>query len=297
MKSAVTELYEALLQRETGALRASIDTILESGTADRLWLELTRFSLLALAPTEQSQHALLAAIGAKSYLSNPRHAAAALTSVATYISQARLPWSEAPILEPLTAGGAVSIDSLVLAATEKRREIVESAIEALMGDRGLLLTAASRFDDELRHASIITGSIQRLVGIHPELRREGVRAIANTWITAARSMPSKSSRVSELRDDAIRYVEGGGDVTMFHALLFADVSLAEIDADAGIPSFEADEEFLSYNLARDYASAFLIGPLASRLSPGVDDELRLQVIDASRKNLASGPGFEDWLHV
>jgi len=297
MNPAVTDLYEALLQRETSALRSSIDRILANGTPEKLWLELTRFSLLALAPTEQSQHALLATVEAKSYLSNHRSAAAGLTSVATYLSLSRLPWSEAPILEPVTAGGAVSVESIVLAVSEKRREIIESAVEALINKRRQLLEAAARLDDELRHASIIAGAIQKLVVLHPELRREGVRAIANTWIAGAHSEPSPVSRHSETRDVAVRYVESDGDVTIFHELLFADFARTEADQTVSPPSIGVDEEFVTYNLPKDYAAAFVIGPLVARLAPMVDQELRLKVIDAARKNLASGPSFEEWLYV
>lgn len=297
MNPAITDLYEALLQRETDALRSSIDAILAAGPPEKLWLELTRFSLLALAPTEQSQHALLATIDAGSYVSNPRCAAPALAAVAAYLSVSRLPWSEAPILEPVVAGGVANVESIVLAASGGPREIVEQAVEAVMDQRELLLQAAARLDDELRHASIIAGSIQRLVKIHPELRRAGVRAIANCWIAGAGSVHSRLEENSEIRDVATRYVESNGDVAIFHQLLFADVTRHEGDSIAGVPPVEADESLISYNLAKDYAAAFLITPLVSRLASTVEEELRLKVIDAARNNLASGPSFEEWLYV
>lgn len=288
MAGAVGELYSALLQRETELLPAIIDRISDDASPESVWLHLSRFALLAAAPTEHSRHALLATLEAKSYADDPSLFRLALLSVAKYLSVSRLPWSEAPILEPLQPVGDVTMDSLVSAAKENRRVDLERGLDVAMSDVTVLFAAARLVDDELEHQSIVAGYVHRLIDERPDLRREAIRAIAVDWLGAGNTPTAPEP--PPVIEAAEKYIGSNGDVEWMHALLAADARMPS----RRIP-IDADVRTIDYDLARDYAAAFLAVPVAHRLSHLIGDPLRSRIIDAALLNLSSGPSYAEWL--
>ena len=291
MTNAVGELYEALLGREVDRLPSIVNDAIARSSAVDLWAHLTRFSLLAAAPTEHSMHAMLATIGARAYLNSPELSTNALTSVAAYLSVSRLPWSEAPILEPLREMDPPTAGELADAAQTGNREKVEDLLNAALDDRGVLLSAALLVDDEFFHPSIATDAILDLLRERPDMRREAVRALAVIWAASkgvgAQSIPAADAAAAE-------YCDSRGSVAQFHRLL------AAVIGGKGDPKHVHEASLLgrvSYNLAKDYGALFMIGPIAEQLSLTVGDTVAANVITAALDNLTNGASYEEWLYA
>ena len=107
------------------------------------------------------------------------------------------------------------------------------------------------------------------------------------WLGVGNSAASGSTPVIEAAE---RYVDANGDVEWMHALVAADARMAPRRI-----AIDADVRAIDYDLARDYAAAFVVIPVAHRLSHLIGDSLRSRIVDAALLNLSKGPSYAEWL--
>jgi hypothetical protein len=99
--AAVSELYAPLIARDVEAIPAAVKRFRASASADQLFAAVTRFAVLAYAPSQHAKHALLACVAAyelRDELGDRWDDV--LTECAIYAASSRQPWSEPPIGDP-----------------------------------------------------------------------------------------------------------------------------------------------------------------------------------------------------
>src|SRR3954471_3433201 len=94
-------LYEPFIERDLAAIPASVAAFRSNHSAEETWIEVTRFAVLAFAPSQHSKHALLACLSTWDLREElaPRFDEA-IVECAIYAAASRQPWSEPPMLNP-----------------------------------------------------------------------------------------------------------------------------------------------------------------------------------------------------
>ena len=106
--------YEPLIERDLDAIPAAAHAFLEAHTAEELWTSVTRFAVLAYAPSQHLKRAVMACRAAW-VLRESTDFVGMTIECARYASEARQPWSEPPILEPPEPSSS-SLEELLAAA-------------------------------------------------------------------------------------------------------------------------------------------------------------------------------------
>src|SRR3954468_10105011 len=118
--------YEPLIERDVAAIPAAVAEFRAAHSADETWTSVTRFAVLAFAPSQHSMHALLACLS----IWDLREELAerfddAIVQCAIYAAASRQPWSEPPMLDlpKLEADQRGDLDELreVIAASDRLR--------------------------------------------------------------------------------------------------------------------------------------------------------------------------------
>lgn len=94
--------YEPLLERDLDAIPGAAHAFLETHTPEELWKSVTRFAVLAYAPSQHAKRAVMACRAAYEV----REAMGdrwveMIIACARYAAMSRPPWSEPPIFEPV----------------------------------------------------------------------------------------------------------------------------------------------------------------------------------------------------
>src|SRR6266852_953471 len=129
--------YGSFIERDLAAIPAAVAEFRANHTADETWTEVTRFAVLAFAPSQHSKHALLACLSAWDLRQDlGSRFDQAIVECAIYAAASRQPWSEPPMLDP------PKIDDDQRGDIEELREAI-AASDRLRAERWL----AKRYTD------------------------------------------------------------------------------------------------------------------------------------------------------
>src|SRR5438067_5360319 len=93
--------YDAFIERDLAAIPKEIAAFRAHHSAEETWTAVTRFAVLAFAPSQHSKHALLACLSSWDLREDlGQRFDEAIVQCAIYASSSRQPWSEPPMLDP-----------------------------------------------------------------------------------------------------------------------------------------------------------------------------------------------------
>src|SRR3954447_24136782 len=280
--------YEPLIERDIAAIPAAVAEFRAAHSADETWTSVTRFAVLAFAPSQHSMHALLACLSTwdlrEELGGRFDHA---IVQCAIYAAASRQPWSEPPMLDPPKIEEDQRGD-----AGELRQAIAAS--DRLRAERWLakrytdddfacdyFAVASDDFED-LGHKLIVASAAIRLADLLGEKGRYAMLRVGVWEMVAVGSGESGVGSGSyDLDSLCVALVGNVIDIVSAHALFLFDAALQTND-DAviarvanhlsGINSPTPDTrhatpEILVYSFARDYGACLKAHAIAKRLRP------------------------------
>ncbi|MGH9459228.1 MAG: hypothetical protein ACRD2J_16455 [Thermoanaerobaculia bacterium] len=315
-------LHEPMLTRDEAEIRSVVASIAREEGAEALFRAVSRFALLAYNPSQHAKHALLAVTAAWEVREDlGGDFAAVLAECAVYAANARLPWSEAPLLDPPRhEGQSVSLDEAREAIRARDALRLQSWLAARIRSGELREAFFELAADDLRdfgHPFVIATAawkLSLLQDAHPSY--PVLRVAAVEWCAAREDEPPQENE--PLPDEtlarvlAARVVARQGAVDAFHDLVLFDAACeaAALGAPAPVvhrvkaaipresaggspPDTRREMSAPVYPLARDYAELLLAHAIASRLrdrgwvaDPG-------PLVAAAEYNLRSS-SFDEW---
>jgi hypothetical protein len=310
--------YDAFIERDLDAIPAVIAAFRADHSAEEAWTAVTRFAVLAFAPSQHSKHALLSCLSVWDLraLLGERFDDA-IVECAMYAAASRQPWSEPPMLDPpkLATDQRGHIEELRAAIAASDRLRAERWLASRYTDPDLAhdyFTAASDDFEDLGHKLIVATAAWRLADLLGEKGRYAMLRVG-VWEMAAYggresgvggTTPDLDSLCASL---VTNIIANGGDIVSAHELFLFDAALQTVD-DAVIrrvcdhlrdinPAPSPDARRLTpeppiYRFARDYGACLKAHAVANRLHsrfPNVDFG---DMLAAVHHNLDTAPSFE-----
>ena len=271
-------LYEPLIERDFDAFAASAHSFLESHPAEELWVAVTRFAVLAYAPSQHSKRAVMACLAAHDDL-DPEM----ILECARYAAESRQPWSEPPFLDPPEASSG-EVEELRAAMREGDRSRAERWLSARIEDAGVALREVVHCDAKLM--------LDTAMDLIPLLGEKGRYALLRMPVWELIADPDARDEETPIDTLIARAVEANGAPDAVTAVLWSTASRSSASRSAGFQpaATPASSRPAPYRLARDYAQTLIAQRYSRRLSP---DHAR-QLLHAVRHNLEHGESFADW---
>jgi hypothetical protein len=282
-------LYEPFIERDLDAIPAAARAFADAHSGEELWIAVTRFAVLAYAPSQHAKRAVLACRAAHDVREElGERWIEMIIECARYAAESRQPWSEPPILDPPKVDhGPHDIDELrrALAAGDRLRaerwlsarldDAVEDlrvlakgdavlmldcaiALQALLGEKGRFALLRMVIGELLSPTDDVTESLETLIDRAIE-EKGSIESVRNVLVRSA-AVPRR------------RLGGAGGSETL----------PASAGEDAGVPLFP-------YPLARDYAQTLLAHAIARTL-PARQREF----LAAVHHNQEHGESFAEW---
>ena len=312
--------YDAFVQRDLDAIRSDVASFRAEHTAEETWTAVTRFAVLAFAPSQHSKHALLSCLSAWDL----RHDLGArfddaIVECAIYAAASRQPWSEPPMLDP------PKLDPDQRGDLDEMRETIASS-DRLRAERWLakryldpdfphdFFTTASDDFEDLGHKLIVASAAWRLADLLGEKGRYAMLRVGVWEMVAVGSGEWGVGSGSKARDlDSLcaalvgSMIANGGDIVSAHAIFLFDSALQTGDESviARVVNHLSDIDARStptphpppptppiYPFARDYGACFKAHAVAKRLRtrfPNVDFD---GMLIAAHHNLDTAPTSE-----
>jgi hypothetical protein len=262
--------YESLIERDLDAIPAAAHDFLESHTAEELWTSVTRFAVLAYAPSQHSKRAVMACHAAwvvREELGD--RFAEMLVECARYAAEARQPWSEPPILEP-PEPSSPGLEELRSAMREGDRLRAERWLSARLPDADAALR-------EVVHGDALL-MLDTAVALEPLLGEKGRYALLRMPVWELIAAPNDSDEDVPLETLIARAVEENGSVASVREVLIRRSGFSPAARASARPTLAP------YRLARDYAQTLLVHALLP------DPRL----LNAVHHNLEHGESYADW---
>src|SRR5216684_6461997 len=233
--------YDPFIERDLAAIPAVIAAFRADHSAEEAWTAVTRFAVLAFAPSQHSKHALLACLTAwdlRAALGDRFDDA--IVECALYAAAIRQPWSEPPILDPpkLEPNQRGDLDELRVAIAAPDRLRAERWLAMRYRDPNLAhdyFTAASDDFEDLGHKLIVASAAWRLAGLLGEQGRYAMLRVGVWEMVAIGGRGSGVGGRSEFDVDFVcravinDVIANGGDVISAHALFLFDAALQTAD--------------------------------------------------------------------
>jgi hypothetical protein len=278
MASATGALYEPLIERDLDAIDIAANAFANDHSDDELWVAVTRFAVLAYAPSQHAKRAVTACRAAH----DVREELGArwrdmIIACARYAAESRPPWSEPPILEP------PAIDTTKPHDLEALRNAIATKDRA-NGEEWLAARLQDAYDD-LRE--VATGDALLMLdtarALEPQLGNKGRYALLRMVLLELLSeTPSTDEPLETL---VARAIDERGTIdavrNVFIAIARNPSAVGAIVT--GAPKLDP------YPLARDYAQTLIAHALASRLPLRQADFLA-----AVHDNLEHGESYAEW---
>lgn len=284
--------YEPFIERDLAAIPAAVAEFRDAHSAEETWTSVTRFAVLAFAPSQHSMHALLACLSVwdlREELGDRFDDA--VVQCAIYAAASRQPWSEPPMLDP----PKIEVDQR--GDLNELREAI-AASDRLRAERWL----AKRFQDDdfasdyfavasddfedLGHKLIVASAAMRLADLLGEKGRYAMLRVGLWEMVAVGSGESGvGGRSLDLDSLCVALVANvianDGDIVSAHALFLFDAALqtnddavitrvashfSEIKAPTADTRWPAPQLSV-YNFARDYGACLKAHAIAKRLRP------------------------------
>jgi hypothetical protein len=285
--------YEPFIERDLAAIPAAVAEFRAGHSAEETWTAVTRFAVLAFAPSQHSMHALLACLSVWDLREDlGERFDDAVVQCAIYAAASRQPWSEPPMLDP------PKIDADQRGDVEELREAI-AASDRLRAERWL----AKRYDDadfasdyfavasddfeDLGHKLIVASAAMRLADLLGEKGRYAMLRVGVWEMVAVGSgelgVGSGSFDLDSLCSALVaNVIANDGDIVSAHATFLFDAALQTND-DAVIARVadylsnvkespkpgtrQPTPEIPVYPFARDYGACLKAHAIAKRLRP------------------------------
>jgi hypothetical protein len=312
--------YEPFIERDLAAIPPAVAAFRANHSAEETWIEVTRFAVLAFAPSQHSKHALLACLSTWDLREElGARFDEAIVECAIYAAASRQPWSEPPMLNPpkIDDDQRRDLDELreAIAASDRLRaeRWLAKRFDTADFTRDYLATASDDFED-LGHSLIVANAALRLAALLGEKGRYAMLRVG-VWEMVARGSgesgvgggsagPDLDSLCSAL---VANVVAEGGEIISAHALFLFDAALQTEDANviqrvashlsdiagpASAPTPNAPHP-TPYTFARDYGACLKAHAVAKRLRsrfPNADFDGMLAAV---QRNLDAAPPSEE----
>ena len=270
--------YEPLIERNLDAIPAAAHAYLESHGVDELWTSVTRFAVLAYAPSQHSKRAVMACHAAwivRDELGD--RFADMVVECARYAAEARQPWSEPPMLEPPEPSSG-DVEELRAAMREGDRLRGERWLSARLSDADVALREVVHGDARLM--------LETATALLPLLGEKGRYALLRMPVWELIAAPEDEDPQEPLETLLARAVEENGSIDTVRAVFLSGGQAilpvrrppATEDGQAGLPVLHP------YRLARDYAQTLI----AHAIAPYPE------LLHAVHYNLDHGESYADW---
>lgn len=269
--------YEALIERDLDAIPAAARVFLEDHSVDELWMSVTRFAVLAYAPSQHAKRAVMACRATHDLRDElGGEFVTMIIACARYAAQSRQPWSEPPILDPPPpSSGEIAELREAMRAGDRLR--AERWLSARLTDAEDVLKEIASGDALLM--------LETAGALLPHLGERGRYALLRMPVC---ELVSSEGRVSDvpLPEALSRAVEEKGAPDAVQAVL---AGAARRAVHASMTHY-GGAKLTPYALGRDYAQTLLAHLYARRLQPA--DAVLL--LDAVHHNLESGENYAEW---
>jgi len=299
--------YEPFIERDLDAIPAAVAEFRDAHSAEETWTTVTRFAVLAFAPSQHSMHALLACLSVWDLRDDlADRFDDAIVQCAIYAAASRQPWSEPPMLDP------PKIDADQRGDAGELREAI-AASNRLRAERWLakryqdddfasdyFAVACDDFED-LGHKLIVASAAMRLADLLGEKGRYAMLRVGVWEMVAVGGGESGVGSGSVDVDSLVaNVIANDGDIVSAHALFLFDAALQTND-DAVIARVSAHlntvkaptpdtrhptPELTVYPFARDYGACLKAHAIAKRLRsrfPNADFDGMLAAMHRNRE--------------
>jgi hypothetical protein len=270
-----SELYEPLIERDFDAFRPVAYAFAESRSVEELWVAVTRFAVLAYAPSQHAKRAVMACLAAHDDL----HLEMVL-ECARYAAESRQPWSEPPFLDPPEPSSA-DVEELRAAARAGDRLGAERWLSARLEDADAALR-------DLVHCDALL-MLDTATGLLPLLGDKGRYALLRIPVWELVADPDAHDDDTPLETRITRAVEADGSPDAVTSVFYGSARLGSTDAPPAGPA-ASSPPVAPYRLARDYAQTLIAHHYARRLPRAQAERL----LHAVHHNLEHGESFADW---
>jgi hypothetical protein len=310
--------YDPFIERDLAAIPAAVAAFRASHTAEETWTEVTRFAVLAFAPSQHSKHALLSCLSAWDLREElGERFDQAVVECAIYAAASRQPWSEPPMLDPpkIDDGQRGDLDELREAIAASDRLRAERWLAKRFRDddfaRDYFAAASDDFED-LGHKLIVANAAVRLAGILGEKGRYAMLRVG-VWEMVGVGTSEPGVGYGTLDLDSLcaalvaNVIANGGEIISAHELFLFDAALQTGD-DAVIDRVVAHlssikqpptagtrqpaPEIPVYPFARDYGACLKAHAAAKRLRPRFPNVDFDGMLAAVHRNLETAPSLE-----
>jgi hypothetical protein len=291
-QESANAFYAPLIERDLEAVPVAARRLAASQSPEQLWVAVSRFAVLAYAPSQHAKRALIAcsAVDELRDQTGDRWIDFVI-ECARYAAESRLPWSEPPLLDPPEVDpawhpGAGDLRDAVAAGDRNR---AEQWLAVRLADAGDDLRGLARGD-----ALLVTDAVLRLA---PRLGEKGRYALLRVavWELLAEAEAGAEEAASgtgrgSIQDLVARAIAEKGAVDAVREV-FLHVA-ASTDPAVRRPLAAAEQPSLApYRLARDYAQTLIAHAIAGRLPADVDVAGFLHAV---HENLEHGESYADW---
>ena len=311
--------YDAFIERDLGAIPAVVAEFRRQHSAEETWTAVTRFAVLAFAPSQHSKHALLACLSVWDLREElGSRFDDAVVQCAIYAAASRQPWSEPPMLDPPV------LDEDQRGDADELRDAIASS-DRLRAERWLAkryrdpdfahdyFTVASDDFEDLGHKLIVASAAWRLAEF---LGEKGRYAMLRVGVWEMVGVGRRESGAGSRRGDELdalcsaliaNVIASEGDIVSAHAMFLFDAALQTNDdavirrSSAYLSTVASDspqhrQECLChiepYAFARDYGACLKAHAVAKRLRsrfPNADFDGMLAAV---HHNLETSPSLE-----
>ncbi|MEA2236704.1 MAG: hypothetical protein QOC81_1428 [Thermoanaerobaculia bacterium] len=309
--------YGPFIERDLAAIPAAVAAFRASHTAEETWIEVTRFAVLAFAPSEHSKHALLACLSAWDLREDlGERFDQAIVECAIYSAASRQPWSEPPMLDPpkLDDDQRGDVDELREAIAMSDRLRAERWLAKRYRDddfaHDFFAVASDDFED-LGHKLIVANAAIRLADILGEKGRYAMLRVG-VWEMVGVGSGESGAGNGSLDLDSLcaalvaNVIANEGEIISAHALFLFDAALqtgddavigrvvAQLSIDP-LPTPDTRQpapDIPVYPFARDYGACLKAHAVAKRLRlrfPSADFDGMLAAV---HRNLETAPSLE-----
>lgn len=304
--------YEAFIERDLDAIPAAVAEFRATHSAEETWTAVTRFAVLAFAPSQHSMHALLACLSIWDLRDDfGDRFDDAILQCAIYAAASRQPWSEPPMLDPPKIeadqrGDAGELREAIAASDRLRAERWLAKRYQDDGFASDYFAVASDDFEDLGHKLIVASAAMRLADLLGEKGRYAMLRVG-VWEMVAvgggeSGVGSGSVELESLCTALVaNVIANDGDIVSAHALFLFDAALQTNDdaviARAGsyLSTMNASPtpdtrhptpQLETYPFARDYGACLKAHAIAKRLRsrfPNADFDGMLAAVHRNRE--------------
>ena len=278
--SDTSALYEPLIERDLAAIPAAARAFAAEHSADELWIAVTRFAVLAYAPSQHAKRAVMACRAAHEMRDELGDRwLDMIIECARYAAESRQPWSEPPILDPPHVDAAQPRDLAELRAAieENDRFRAERWLSARLDDAHDDLRAVAKGDALLM--------LDTAVALEDFLGEKGRYALLRMVIA---ELLTPTEAVDEPLETLIdRAIAEHGSVDSVRNVFVASAAPHPSPLPGGERGLGV--ALAPYPLARDYAQTLIAHSIAHKLPTRQQEFLA-----AVHHNLEHGESFAEW---